>query len=115
MKKKLILLASGILLAGVLSWSTVLFLKKILTSNKNRFIKMLANILAEPLKKKDVERINNILEMIIKLPSVKEIIVVTKDDIFDRSKESSLDISYLVTENVIYKNKTIGNLKVYFI
>jgi hypothetical protein len=115
MKKQLLLLSSGFAFFGIFSVSFVYMLKKIIKVNKKKFIKALANLLSLPLRLNNQNMINDFLNVIIKLPTIKEIIIVGKKNIFDKNKNIKNDISYLLSENIIYKNKTIGYLKIYFI
>lgn len=93
----------------------VFYFRKLFLINKKKFIKIISKIFAKLIRKKNTRLINEFLDLIIKIKKVKEIEIITENDNFFRHKNINKNNYVFFTEDIKYKNKVVGNLRITFI
>ena len=112
--KKDIIITLKYIALSIIPISVLFYLKNFLI-NKKKLIKIIAKLLTSPIHKKDKKLINELLDLIIKIYNIKELNVITENDEYYRSKNINKNIYNDISEDIKYKNKIIGFLKISFI
>lgn len=114
MKKNILIIALYFTLFSIIPVTLLFCIKKIFT-NKKKLTKIIAEIIAFPIYKKDKKLLNELLDLIIKIFNITTVSVITKKDEFHRTKYSNKNSYNDISEDIKYKNMTIGLLKISFI
>lgn len=115
MKKNIMIFSSSISIFIIFLISLIFYFRKILLINKKKFSGIISKIFAKLIYKKNKRLINEFLDLIIKIKKVKEIEIITESDNFFRHKNINKNNYIFFTEDIKYKNKVIGNLRITFI
>jgi hypothetical protein len=100
---------------GITLFTLFLWLKKITSIHQEKLLQILGLILAKPLVEKKTPLINDLLNMIIKINDISEVTVSQNGHSnYKREKFSPNTNFYHLTQNIWYKNRNIGILRIKF-
>ncbi|MBN2546298.1 MAG: hypothetical protein JXB50_10910 [Spirochaetes bacterium] len=108
-KSSLFGLISFIILSNI-----VFLIKKFLRINEDKIMKIISDLLAKPLYKKQKEIINEILDISIMIDKICEINIDAESINLRKVKDYDQSNSQYYSSKVKYKNKNVGLLKITF-
>ncbi len=115
MKKKNIFFISTFAFISIISILYFLYIRKKYLKNNKKIIKVIADLLAKPINKNNKKLINELLNIAIKTNNIKELCLITENNEFHRNKKLKKNERINLSENIQYKNKIIGFIKISFI
>jgi hypothetical protein len=98
---------------SIITISFLLFLIKSSANNKKLTI-IISKILSIPIYKKDKKLINELLDLIIKIYKIRELNIITENNEFFRGKKNNNIKLHNISEDIIYKKRIVGFLKISF-
>ena len=113
MEKKILITILKYTAFSIIPISLLFFLIKSTTNNK-KLTKIISKILSIPTYKKNKKLLNELLDLIIKIYNIRELNLITENNEFFRTKNNNNIKYYNISQDIIYKNKIIGFLKISF-